>query len=126
MTTAAGDSREVVFLFRLRDEITDGLKRIEDKIGDVNRVTQRGSQSSAVYARNLLLLGSTLLMVSGNVARLAKNMGLLNESQAESLDNWLATIGTIAAVASSMASLIRIIREVAKAEKTRADRKSVV
>jgi hypothetical protein len=120
MTTAAGDSREIVFLFRLRDELTSGLQRIEDKLTDVNRTSQRGTQNWAGYSRQLLLLGGTLLMVSGNVARLARNMGLLSDEQAESLDTWLATIGTLAAVAGGIARLIPIIRALAAAERTRA------
>ena len=120
MTTAAGDVREVVFLFRLRDELTAGLQRIEDKLDDVNKKNKDIKNSTAVYSRNLLLLGSTLLMVSGNVARLAKNMGLLSDEQAESLDTWLATVGTLAAVAGGVARLIPIIRALAAAEKTRA------
>jgi hypothetical protein len=117
---ATSDVREVVFLFRLRDELTAGLARIEKKLDDVDNKNKETKNSTAVYARNLLLLGSTLLMVSGNVARLAKNMGLLSEEQAESLDTWLATIGTLAAVAGGIARLIPIIRALAAAEKTRA------
>ncbi len=108
-----GPTPEVVLLFKLRDEVSSQLAVVNQRLDQteaasnrVNRSVRSSTDSLAGFSRNMLMFGAAALLVASSVARLAVRFGLLNEEQAEWLQDAISMVSAIAGVATAVGTLV--------------------
>lgn len=110
--TTAGQNPEVLFLFRMRDEISPGMQRISGQTRSVQTQTDQASRAFGNMSRSGSSLGASLASTATSIAGISQqSQGMQVDAQqnAQAFDDMArsgsALDGSLASVGSSMQNI---------------------
>ena len=104
MTLANTDS-SVTLTFRVREQVTPALSRMEAGLGRVGNAALASGKALGQNSLQLVALGGALIGSAGVLSDLAVRYGLLDEAQGAAAQTFISTIGAISGIAGALAGL---------------------
>ena len=104
MTLANTDS-SVTLTFRVREQVTPALSRMEAGLTRLGDASARTGKFMAQNAGSFATAGLALVSVASVAGRLARQFGILNEEQSKTLETSLLVASGVAGVAGAIGSV---------------------
>lgn len=105
MVSAGNTDSSVTLTFRVREQVTPAMNRVESSL---NRVGQAAASTGRFLGQNALQMvtvGSAMVAAASGAANLAVQFGLLNEEQAQTTTKFIQGAGAVVAIVGGLSQL---------------------